>query len=176
MDHRPGRHRWHLAVTNAANQVVASGESVAPTAGHFQRFSLPANAFLISPTVAAPTKFNIKITPHNAANVPLGTASPSVVVTEVPDVAQPPIVFGEAAKFPKVEIINYDEKIGVVPFTQIHYAGADVTLRVSNKGLRVGLRDREEAACPAGWQGDRLLILRGQLPQVWQRWPVSASS
>ena len=42
-------------VTNAANQVVASGESVAPTAGHFQRFSLPANAFLISPTVAAPT-------------------------------------------------------------------------------------------------------------------------
>lgn len=120
-------------VTNAANQVVASGESVAPTAGHFQRFSLPANAFLISPTVAAPTKFNIKITPHNAANAPLGAASPTVVVTEVPDVSQPPIVFGDAAKFPKVEIINYDEKIGVVPFTQIHYAGADVTLRVSNK-------------------------------------------
>lgn len=120
-------------VTNAANQVVASGESVAPTAGHFQRFSLPANAFLLAPTVASATPFNIRITPHNAANAPLGTSSPAVVVTEVPDVAQPPLVFGEEARFPKVEIVNYNEQIGVVPLTQIHYAGADVTLRVSNK-------------------------------------------
>lgn len=120
-------------VTNAANQVVASGESVAPTAGHFQRFTLPANAFLLSPTVASATTFNIRITPHNAANVTLGAPSPTVQVTEVPDVSQPPIVLGDTAKFPKVEILNYDEKIGVVPLTQIHYAGADVTLRVSNK-------------------------------------------
>ncbi|MGH6647017.1 serine hydrolase domain-containing protein [Aquabacterium sp.] len=120
-------------VTNAANQVVASGEAAAPTPGHFLRFNLPANAFLVAPTVATATKFNIKVTPHNAANVALGAASPTVTVTEVPDTTQPPIVLGDPAKFPKVEIINYDEKIGVVPQTQIHYAGADVTLRVSNK-------------------------------------------
>jgi CubicO group peptidase (beta-lactamase class C family) len=114
--------------------VVASGDSLpAPAPGHFLRFTIPSNAFLISPTVATTTKFTINIAPHDAAHQQLGTVSSNVVVTQVPDVAQPPVVFGDSAKFPKVEIVNYDEKIGVVPQTQIHYAGADVTVRVSNK-------------------------------------------
>jgi CubicO group peptidase (beta-lactamase class C family) len=126
---------WEI-VNNASRMgsIVASGESPsAPTPGHFLRFTIPANTFLVSPTVAATTKFSIKITPHDAVRQTLGTASPNVVVTEVPDTTQPPIVFGDSAKFPLVEIVNYDEKIGVVPQTQIHYAGADVTLKLSNK-------------------------------------------
>jgi CubicO group peptidase (beta-lactamase class C family) len=127
---------WQVVSTPARGfpVIIASGESApAPTPGHFLRFTLPANTFLISPTVAATTKFSINITPHDAAKQVLGTTSPNVIVTEVPDTAQPPIVFGDSAKFPLVEIASYDEKIGVVPQTQIHYAGADVTLKVSNK-------------------------------------------
>ncbi|RZI83715.1 MAG: class A beta-lactamase-related serine hydrolase [Rubrivivax sp.] len=118
----------------SSGQIVASGDSSpAPTPGHFLRFSLPSNTFLVSPSSPSTVKFAINIAPHNASSQPMGTASANVVVTQVPDTTQPPIVFGDMAKYPLVEIVNYDEKVGVVPQTQIHYAGADVTLRVSNK-------------------------------------------
>ncbi len=44
------------------------------------------------------------------------------------------VQFGGGAVFPSVSLLNYNEKIGVVPLTQLHFAGADVTLRISNKG------------------------------------------
>lgn len=125
-------------VTNAANQVVATGEATpAPTAGHFQRFTIPANAFLVSPSSASTLKFKVSIQPHNGVMQAAGTASPSVVVTQVPNSSTPPVVFGDNANFPKVEIVSYDEKIGVVPYTQIQYAGADVTVRITNKSRTV---------------------------------------
>jgi CubicO group peptidase (beta-lactamase class C family) len=124
-------------VTNSANQVVASGEATpAPTAGHFLRFTIPQNAFMPAST-ASTLKFNLSIQPHNGVMQAMGTPSPNVVVTQVPNSSTPPIVFGPSANFPKVEIVNYDEKIGVVPLTQLHYAGADVTLKVTNKSATV---------------------------------------
>lgn len=120
-------------VTNANGQVVASGEaSPAPAVGHFLRFTIPQNAFLPA-SVASTQKFNISIQPHNGVMQAMGTASPNVLITDVPSTTTPPIVFGPSANFPKVDIVNYEEKIGVVPLTQLHYAGADITLRVTNK-------------------------------------------
>lgn len=124
-------------VSNANGQVVASGEATpAPAVGHFLRFTIPQNAFLPA-SVSAAQKFNISIQPHNGVMQAMGAASSNVVITEAPDTPMPPIVFGPNANFPKVEIINYDEKIGVVPLTQLHYAGADITLRVTNKSAAV---------------------------------------
>jgi hypothetical protein len=60
-----------------------------------------------------------------------------VSITEVANTPTTPIVFGPSANFPKVDIVSYDEKIGVVPLTQIHYAGADITLRVTNHSRTV---------------------------------------
>ena len=117
-----------------SNQVVASGEAQAPAVGHFVRFTIAANAFLLASPPASPIKFNITITPHNAAMQPLSAASAPVVVSQVPDSNQPPVVFGANAVFPKVELVNYQEKIGVVPLTQLHYAGADVAVLVKNGG------------------------------------------
>lgn len=123
---------WQVRNVTAGNTVVASGETPAPTVGHFLRFNIPANAFLLAST-ASPIKFSVTIVAHNAASQALGAPSSAVVVTQVPDKPQPPVVFGPNAVFPTVEIVSYDEKIGVVPNTQLHYAGADVTVRVSNK-------------------------------------------
>jgi CubicO group peptidase (beta-lactamase class C family) len=128
---------WKV-IDTATNGVVASGEATpAPAAGHMLRFTIPQNAFLISPSTASTKKFNLSIQPHNGVLQAMGAASPNVVVTQVPSSTTPPIVFGPSANFPKVDIISYDEKIGVVPQTQIHYAGADVTLRVTNKSNAV---------------------------------------
>ena len=124
-------------VNASTNQVVASGEATpAPAIGKMQRFYIPSNAFLISPSSSTTVKFNIRIQPHNGVMQPLGTVSPNAVVTQVPP-SGGTVVFGSNANFPKVEIVNYDEKIGVVPLTQLHYAGADVTLRVTNKSGKV---------------------------------------
>lgn len=121
-------------VLNSASVVVASGEATpAPTTGHFQRFTIPSNAFLVSPSSASTLKFSVRIQPHNGVMQALGTVSPNVLITQVPNTPTPPIVFGPSANFPKVEIVSYDEQIGIVPLTQIHYAGADVTLRITNK-------------------------------------------
>jgi CubicO group peptidase (beta-lactamase class C family) len=121
-------------VTKVGSGVVASGEAQAPTPGHFIRFTLVANAFLLPSPPASQVKFNITITPHNAAKQPLGAASAPVTVSQVPEGNQPPVVFGDNAVFPKVELVSYVEKIGVVPLTQLHFAGADVTILVKNGG------------------------------------------
>lgn len=121
-------------VKKVGGSQVASGESPAPTAGHFVRFTIAANQFLTASPPASPVKYSITIQPHNAAMAALGAASAAVVVTQVPDSNQPPVVFGDNAVFPKVEIVSYNEKIGVVPLTQLHFAGADVTVLVKNYG------------------------------------------
>lgn len=127
---------WQVTNVTAGNKVVASGEAgPAPTVGYFARFTIAANAFLQSLAPATPVKFNITIVAHNAAKQPLGSPSSAVEVDQVPNgPPQPPIVFGPGAVFPSVEMIKYDEKVGVVPLTQLQFAGADVTVRVSNKG------------------------------------------
>lgn len=119
---------WQVTTMPAGSRiasVVASGESspVPRIPGSKVWFTIPAYAFL-PPSTASTLTFNIKITPHDAANNPLGSASPAVVVTQWP-VAQGPL-FG-SANYPKVEIVTYDEKLGP------EYAGADVTVRVINK-------------------------------------------
>ena len=43
--------------------------------------------------------------------------------------------------FPTVELVTLNEKIGVVQATQLHFAGADVTLRVSNTRPSTLVRD-----------------------------------
>lgn len=126
---------WKVTDTNG--QLVASGEATpAPAVGHFLRFTIPQNAFLPA-SVAAAQKFNISIQPHNGVMQAMGTTSPNVLITEAPNTPTPPIVFGPSANFPKVDIVNYEEKIGVVPLTQLHYAGADITLRITNKSKAV---------------------------------------
>src|SRR5207245_5716658 len=126
---------WQVTNVTAGNKVVASGEAPAPAVGHFVRFTISAGAFLLSMPPASPVKFNITIVPHNAAKQPLGSVSAAVVVSQVPEgPPQPPVNFGPGAVFPSVELVKYDEKVGVVPLTQLHFAGADVTLRVRNNG------------------------------------------
>ena len=125
---------WKVTNVTAGNKLVASGESgPAPAVGHFARFTIPANAFLHASPPATPIKFNIAIVAHNGLMQPLGNPSPAVVVSQVPEgPSQPPDKFGDSAMFPSVELLDYREKIGVVPQTQLHFAGADIILRVSN--------------------------------------------
>jgi CubicO group peptidase (beta-lactamase class C family) len=126
---------WRVTNASAGNAVVASGEAAAPAVGHFIRFTIAANAFLHASPPLSPLKFNITIVAHDAANQPLGFPSAPVVVNQVPKgPAQPPVNFGGAANFPSVTMVSYNEKIGQVPQTQLRYAGADVTLRVTNTG------------------------------------------
>lgn len=138
---------WKVINAGDGNKEVAGGTvNTAPASGHFDRFTIPSNAFLHAPAPAGAIKFKISITPHDASNKPLGIGSNLVTVNQVPDTSTP-IVFDDSAVFPVVELVSFDEKIGVVPQTQLHYAGADVTLRVSNPGstdtspIRLMLKD-----------------------------------
>ncbi|HSP14272.1 MAG TPA: serine hydrolase domain-containing protein [Thermoanaerobaculia bacterium] len=122
-------------VTDPSSVVVASGESsAASTVGHIATFSIPAtgvSSFLKSTPPASPVKYTIRITPHNAANTPVGSASPAVTVTQVQAAPQKPIDFGPAANFPTIELVHYEENIGVT--SQIYYGIATVQLRAVNK-------------------------------------------
>lgn len=139
---------WQVTDQAAPNTVLAGGElSPAPAVGHFMRFSIAANAFLKASTAKNVT-FVISVQPHDAGNAALG-APATVTVTETPAGPPPkPVTFGPSAVFPAVVITKYDEKIGVVPLTQLHFAGGTVTLRVSNPGkvktdpMWLGLNDQ----------------------------------
>lgn len=69
-----------------------------------------------------------------ASGTPVITTSPTTTIGTAPvsTVNTSTVIFGPSANFPKVEIVSYDEKIGVVPLTQLHYAGADITLKLTN--------------------------------------------
>jgi CubicO group peptidase (beta-lactamase class C family) len=121
-------------VVKVGGGTVATGEAPAPsTLGHLVRFTIPANAFLQASPPATPVKFHITIAAHNAAKQPLGSASAAVVVSQEKAKAQPPIDFGPSAVFPDVDVLNFDDTIGVMTPAQIE-PGLDLKLRVSNKG------------------------------------------
>ncbi|WP_443748146.1 serine hydrolase domain-containing protein [Asticcacaulis solisilvae] len=141
---------WQVVDQAAPGTVLASGEvTPAPAVGHLTRFSIAANTFLKASTAKTLT-FVISIQPHNAGNAALG-APATVTITETPAGPPPkPVTFGPSAVFPTAVITNYDEKIGVVQGTQLHFAGGTVTLRVSNPGkvktdpMWLGLNDQNQ--------------------------------
>lgn len=146
-------------VTKDGGGTVAGGEAAAPsTVGHLVRFTIPADAFLLASSPAAPVKFRITITAHNTANQPLGSASDAVVVTQEKATAQPPIDFGRSAVFPEVDVVNFDDTIGVATPEQLQ-SGVTVKLRVSNKG---------KAKTDPIWLGisDFNVLMRQSDPQV----------
>ena len=69
------------------------------------------------------------VTPITSTTGTTVSTTPGTVLTTTTNTG---VVFGSNAVYPKVEIVSYDEKVGVVPYTQIHYAGADVVVRLSN--------------------------------------------
>ena len=128
---------WTVRNVTAGNKVAASGESGnAPAIGHFARFTIPADAFLQPNPPATPVKYNITIVAHDKFQKVMGLASTPVSVTQTPEgPPSDPIKFGNGAVFPTVELVNFEEKVGVVQSTQLHFAGADVTVRIKNSGF-----------------------------------------
>jgi CubicO group peptidase (beta-lactamase class C family) len=124
---------WQVTRINGVrNQVVASGKIPAPAAGHVAWFTIPAGTFLQSSPVTRSVTFKITVVPHSRVLQKLGNLSLPVTVIQRSQGESNPPTFA-SANFPAVEIASYEEKIGIVPFTQVHYAGADVTVRVINK-------------------------------------------
>src|SRR5215510_11328450 len=97
---------WKVIKVGGGGQVVATGKlNSAPAAGKFDRFDIPANAFLAAAAPASAVSYHITIIPHNAANADLGAASAAVTVTQEP--AGPGPTFGPNAVFPDVEFVSY---------------------------------------------------------------------
>jgi CubicO group peptidase (beta-lactamase class C family) len=109
--------------------VVASGEakitSSTRTSVYQQWFTIPSDAFLKSPYAQTPLTFNVTITPHDSAFQSLGSTSPAVTVYQYPPSGG--ITFDDSGNYPKVDILTYKEYLGG------NIAGADLTVRVSNK-------------------------------------------
>jgi CubicO group peptidase (beta-lactamase class C family) len=115
---------WKVTKTTAPNVVVATGKfTTVPAAGKFDRFDIPANAFLAAAPPASPVSYSISLVPHNAANVDLGAGSPVVKVTQAP--AGPGITFGPNAVFPDVELVSYA--------VQLNTGKATLTVRLVNR-------------------------------------------
>lgn len=91
-------------------------------------------AFALSSFAAGFAATFLPLQAFAAGGTPVITTSPTTTVGTAPvgTVNTSTVVFGPSANFPKVEIVSYEEKIGVVPFTQLHYAGADLTLKLTN--------------------------------------------
>jgi CubicO group peptidase (beta-lactamase class C family) len=123
---------WVVTKAGAGNTTLATGEVTAPPPGHPTTFSIPANAFLLASPPPSPVTFNISITTHNASMQPLGGAPPAAVVIQGPAAPPQTLNFGPYAVYPTVTLVTYNEKIGEVPNTELHYAGADVTVLAKN--------------------------------------------
>lgn len=123
---------WQVT-DSGQGKVVASGEAgPAPAAGQFAQFTIADNTFLFPSPPKLPVSFKVTIVPHDAANKPVGVVSAPVLVTEEQEDPQTSFNFGPDAIFPSVTIVSYKESAGVVPETQLHFAGADIILRVSS--------------------------------------------
>jgi len=130
-----------------AGSVVLSGES-APAAqpGHITWFTIPASGGQSFLKLPAPSRgavtYRITVTPHDAANKALGSASNTVTVKYAAQSPPPPVVFGPSANFPDIELVHYAEQIELY-----YFAKATVTLRaVNNSGTKtdpfsVGVND-----------------------------------
>jgi CubicO group peptidase (beta-lactamase class C family) len=130
---------WQIRLTSTGSSgplLVASGKtSPAPGVGGQALFSIAADAFLKPAPPGPPgVKYSVTITPVDAMNQPLGSASPAVVVTQQAATPQGPISFGPSAVFPDLELVHYAEQFGQVPETQILFGLATVTIRAVNQG------------------------------------------
>src|SRR5262245_46025177 len=115
---------WKVTKTGAGGQVVASGKlNSAPAAGKFDRFDIPANAFLAATPPATAVTYQITIIPHNAANADLGPASTPVTVKQ--EASGPPPQVGANAVFPDVELVSYS--------VQLNTGKATLTVRLINR-------------------------------------------
>jgi CubicO group peptidase (beta-lactamase class C family) len=130
-----------------APHVIASGTlGQVPAPGHIHLFEVNFAVFAPNTPPASPLGYWVFVVTKNAQQQNVGVASAPVKIIYRKS-NQPQVNFGPSAVFPSVEIITYDEKVGVVPQTQLHFAVADVTLRVSNKGkvttdpISLGIRD-----------------------------------
>jgi len=93
---------------------------------------IPATFLAATPPTTAVT-YDITVTPHDAANKPVDTASPAVVVTQVVDTS-PGTHFGGNAVFPTIEFVSYTPNFGGVQFTQIYYELGTLIVRARNTG------------------------------------------
>jgi CubicO group peptidase (beta-lactamase class C family) len=122
-------------VTNNANsQVVTGSAGKAPKPGHISDFTIPGTgpgSFLATTPSSTAVKYTVTVTATDNTDTPISGASASVTVTQVTS-KQMPIFFGPNANFPDAELVSYKENIGVVPFTQIHFASATVTVKLVN--------------------------------------------
>jgi CubicO group peptidase (beta-lactamase class C family) len=130
--------KWQVMQVVGKNQwpVVAQGQvTPVPAKGKSAFFIIPANAFLQTVPPPAPgVEYRVTITPYDAQNKPLDAGSPSVLVTQSQETAGPPIKFGPSAIFPDLELVHYQEQIGVVQSTQLQFALATVEVRAINRG------------------------------------------
>ena len=96
--------------------------------------SLPTRSLQLASAILISGFTGLLSTPSIAGVVAqLGTTMTTAPTATAQSTAPSSIVFGPSAHYPLVEIVNYDEQVGVVPGTQIHFAGADVTVRLSNR-------------------------------------------
>ncbi len=143
----PGLKAGMWRVTDAAtNELLKSGYTgPAPLPGKIARFMIPAAAFLWPSTPSSPLKFTITVYPGSPDPAKPAAASSSVIVEQ--DAAGPAVKFGGNANFPSLEIMKYDEHVGIVSNTPVHFARGTVKLRVSNKSkkptdaIRLNIKD-----------------------------------
>ncbi|HEU0173512.1 MAG TPA: serine hydrolase domain-containing protein [Blastocatellia bacterium] len=119
--------------TQAPNVIASGALTQVPQKGHGATFLIDFAKFAPKTPPKNSTSYWVYVVTKNAQQHPVGAPSAAVVVTQK-QAAVISETFGPAVVFPSVEIVTYDEKIGIVPLTQLHFAGADVTLRVKNKG------------------------------------------
>lgn len=133
----PGAASGTYQVTNNKNATKVTGSmGAAPQPGHLTRVNIPATgagSFLAAVPPGSPVTYTISVTATDSMSKPLGGPA-SVTVVQQTFGPQPPIVFGPNMVAPDIELVHYKEKVGIVPFTQIYYGTATVTVRAINHG------------------------------------------
>src|SRR4030095_4784406 len=120
-------------VAQAPHVIASNILGAVPAPGHVRLFDINFALFAPKTPPASPQNYWVYIVTMDAQQQPVGLASAPVKITYRHS-QQEPVNFGPSAVYPSVEMVSYMEKIGMVPLTQLHYAGADVTLRVKNNG------------------------------------------
>ncbi len=131
--------KWEVRNLSNGNQFIATGYTqTAPAIGKHAQFKIHPYTFLYNQPPAADTVFSITVQPVDNNYQPVGNPSPAVKVTQISQSNIPAITkFKDSeAVFPAVDIESYKEKVGMVKLTQIYYTGADIKLRITNKGSK----------------------------------------
>ena len=126
---------WPVTLSPAVSQanVIASGPLPVGNSGNVGQFQIDLAKFIPATPPQNALRYYVRVISLGTQDKPLGLASPAVRLTYKKN-TNAPVQFGPNAVFPSVEIVSYEEQIGVVPQTQLHFARAYVRLRVSNKG------------------------------------------